>query len=103
MSQIKEIIHQRIKYPFFYNKLIHNSTTKYEPSPYIPKLIKKMNDDNFMKITKYLAELTLNFGFSKKAKKFEKIFSVDLMLCSKCQIDGEDSVNFCGLLRKHEL
>ena len=24
-------------------------------------------------------------------------------LCSKCQIDGEDPVNFCGLLRKHEL
>ena len=22
---------------------------------------------------------------------------------SKCQIDGEDFVNFCGLLRKHEL
>ena len=24
-----------------YNKLIHYSTTKYDPSPYIPKLIKK--------------------------------------------------------------
>ena len=24
-------------------------------------------------------------------------------LLSKCQIDGEDFVNFCGLLRKHEL
>ena len=39
------------------------------------------------------------FMFSKKATKFEKIFTVDLALCSKCQIDGEDSVNFCGLLR----
>ena len=42
--------------------------------------------------------------FSKKARKIDKIFTVDLTLCiSKCQIDGEDFVNFCGLLRKHEL
>ena len=41
--------------------------------------------------------------FSKKATKFDKIFTVDLMLCSKCQVEGEDFVNFCGLLRKHEL
>ena len=26
-----------------------------------------------------------------------------MTLCSKCQIDGEDFVNFCGLHRKHEL
>ena len=25
-----------------------------------------------------------------------------MTLCSKLQIDGEDFVNFCGLLRKHE-
>ena len=30
-----------------------------------------------------------------------EIFTVDLTLCS--QIDGEDFVNFCGLLRTHEL
>ena len=34
--------------------------------------------------------------FSKKAIKFEKIFTVDLTLCSKCQIDGEDFVDFCA-------
>ena len=45
----------------------------------------------------------VKFMFSKKATKFDKIFTVDLTLCSKCQIDGEDFVNFCGLLRKHEL
>ena len=45
----------------------------------------------------------LKFMFSKKATKFDKIFTVDLTLCSKCQIDSEDFVNFCGLLRKHEL
>ena len=41
--------------------------------------------------------------FSKKATKFDKIFTVDLTLYSKCQIDGEDFVNFCGLLGKSEL
>ena len=41
--------------------------------------------------------------FSKKATKFGKIFVVDLKLCSKFQIDGEDFVNFCGLLGKYEL
>ena len=45
----------------------------------------------------------LKFIFSKKATKIEKIFTFFLTLCSKCQIDGEDFVNFCGLLRKHEL
>ena len=32
-----------------------------------------------------------------------KIFTMDLTLCSKCQIYGEDFVNFSGLLRKYEL
>ena len=45
----------------------------------------------------------VKFVFSKKATKIDEIFTVDLTLCSKCQIDGEDFVNFCGLLRKHEL
>ena len=41
--------------------------------------------------------------FSEKATKIDEIFTVDLTLCSKCQIDGEDFVDFCGLLRKQEL
>ena len=41
--------------------------------------------------------------FSKKATKIAEIFSVDLTLCSTCQMDGEDFVNFYGFLRKHEL
>ena len=45
----------------------------------------------------------VKFVFSKKATKFEKIFTYDLTHTTKCQIDGEDFVNFCGLLRKHEL
>ena len=41
--------------------------------------------------------------FSKKATKIDKIFTVNLTLCSKCQIVGEDFANFRGLLRKYEL
>ena len=42
--------------------------------------------------------------FSKKATKIDKIFTVNLIVTTYCQIVvGEDFVNFCGLLRKHEL
>ena len=41
--------------------------------------------------------------FSKKATIIDEIFNIDLTLCSKCQIDGEDFINFRGLLRKYEL
>ena len=47
--------------------------------------------------------IKLKFMFSRKATKIDKIFTVDLTLCSKRQIDGEDFVNFRGLLRKYEL
>ena len=47
--------------------------------------------------------MLLKFMFSKNATKIDKIFIVDLTLCSKYQIYGEDFVNFCGLLRKHKL
>ena len=56
--------------------------------------------DEQQRISKALA---LKFMFSKKATKIDKIFTLDLTLCSKCQIDGEDFFNLCGLLRKHEL
>ena len=46
--------------------------------------------------------LVIKFMFSKKATKNDKIFTVDLTLCSKFQIDSEDFVNFCGLLRKYK-
>ena len=41
--------------------------------------------------------------FSEKATKIDEIFTVDLTVTTNRQIDGEDYVNFCGLLRKHEL
>ena len=41
--------------------------------------------------------------FSQKATKIDEIFTVDLTLATKCQIDGEDFVNLCGLLRKPEV
>ena len=37
--------------------------------------------------------------FSKKATKIDEIFTNDLTLCSKCQIDGEDFAKFCDLLK----
>ena len=45
----------------------------------------------------------IKFVFSKKATKIDEIFTVDLTVCSKCQIDSEDFENFCDLLKKHEL
>ena len=45
----------------------------------------------------------VKFLFSEKTKKNEEIFTIDLTLCSKRQIDGEDVVNFCGLLGKYDL
>ena len=41
--------------------------------------------------------------FSNQATKIDKIFTDDLTLCSKREINGEDFIDFCGLLRKHEL
>ena len=41
--------------------------------------------------------------FSKKASKFDKIFTDDLTITTKCQIDDEDFINFRGLLRKYKL
>ena len=41
----------------------------------------------------------VKFMFSKKATKIEEIFTVYWTLCSKCQIEGEDFVNFCGLIK----
>ena len=47
--------------------------------------------------------LMLKFMFSKKATKIDEIFNVDLTVNAYCQIDNEDFVNFCGLLKKREL
>ena len=41
--------------------------------------------------------------FSKKATKIDEIFAVALTICSNFQINGEDFVDFCGLLRKRKL
>jgi hypothetical protein len=50
-----------------------------------------------------MSNMYIKFMFSKKTTKIDEIFTVDLTVRSKCQIDGEDFVKFCGLLRKHEL
>ena len=53
--------------------------------------------------TPQLLLFRLKFIFSMKGTKIDEIYTANLTLCSKCQISGEDFVNFCGLLRKHEL
>ena len=53
---------------------------------------------NCGKVRLFLLTSILKFMFSKKATKIEEIFTVDLTVCMKCQIDGEDFVTFCGLL-----
>ena len=45
----------------------------------------------------------VKFMFSKKATKIDEIFTVDLTLCSNCQIVGEDFVKLSGLHRKYKL
>ena len=49
---------------------------------------------------KLLKNVFIKFMFSKRATKIEKIFTVNLTLCSKSY---KDFVKFCGLLRKHKL
>ena len=39
---------------------------------------------------------------SKKATQIDKIFTVYLTFTTWCQVIGEDFINLCGLLRKHE-
>ena len=41
--------------------------------------------------------------FLRSPQKWTKSSPSIWRLLSKCQIDGEDFVNFCGLIRKHEL
>ena len=45
----------------------------------------------------------LKFIFSKKATKIDEIFTVNLRVTTYVLSNGEDFVNFCGLLRKREL
>ena len=40
----------------------------------------------------------LKFILSRKATKIDKIFTVNLTLCSKRQIEGEDFVKFVAFL-----
>ena len=47
--------------------------------------------------------LMIKFRFSKKATEIDEFFTVDLTLCNKRQIKGEDFVDFRVLLRKYEL
>ena len=53
-----------------------------------------MENDVIDKLLQIDTQYVVKFVFSKKATKNDEIFTVDLTLCSKCQIYGEDFVNF---------
>ena len=63
------------------------------------KAISELSRSAILKEPNFVSKI--KFMFSKKDTKIDEIFTADLTLCSTCQIDGEDFVNFCGLLRKH--
>ena len=42
--------------------------------------------------------LIIKFVFTKNATKIDDIFTADLTLCCRCQIDREDFVNFVAFL-----
>ena len=56
-----------------------------------------------VQLSRCKGQVLVKFVFSKKATKNDEIFTMDLKLTTYCQIEGEDFVNFFGLLRKHEL
>ena len=53
--------------------------------------------NQYMEIWKQ--QYVVKFMFFKKATKIDEIFTMDC----ECQIDVEDFINFCDLLRKNEL
>ena len=61
----------------------------------------KNNNSNIVQVM--ISNFLLKFMFFKKATKIDEIFTFDLMVTTYCQIDSEDFVNFCGLLKKYEL
>ena len=69
------------------------------------KSIKRLKNDKFWQNvcisppnSQNNIEYQLISRFSKKAAKIVEIFTVDLTLFSKCQIEGEDFVNFLAFL-----
>ena len=67
------------------------------------KFINSEKATNFPEISTVDLSYLVKFMFSKKATKIDEIFTVDLTLTTQRQIEGEDFVKFCGLLKKHEL
>ena len=55
-----------------------------------------------LSLKRHVLAFKVKFVFSKKATKNDQIFTVDLTFTTYRQIDGEDVVNFCGLLIKHK-
>ena len=78
-----------------------------------PKTTMQHNDkQRERKIPCEISQLAINSASKKLLYKIfpalielflDEIFTIDLTVTTYCQIDGEDIVNFCGLLRKSKL
>ena len=68
----------------------------------LPIQARTFNRTGFSKIFFWEICYSFKFMFSKKTK-IDEIFTVNLMLYSKGQINGEDFVNFHGFLKEYEL
>ena len=68
-----------------------------------PKIALRLDDQTRKKSLVEKEIKVLKFIYTEKATKIDEIFTIDLTVTTYGQIDGEDFVNFCGLLRKREL
>ena len=78
--------------------LLHNVKLTVKISSIFVAFLENMNFLTFDQIRSSIDKNVLKFMYSKKATQIDEIFTVDLTLCSRCQIVGEDFINFCGLL-----
>ena len=74
------------------NLLLHDEKNVSGVKSFLLLIIYAKEDEYQVKLVKFM--------FCKKATKNDEIFTVDLTLTKQGQIDGEDFVNFRGLLRK---
>ena len=62
-----------------------------------------MKEHSYFCIAHQAVDIFSSSCFLRWPQKLTKSSPLIWCLLSKCQIDDEDIVNFCGLLRKHEL
>ena len=89
----------QVKGPLDGQHRAYTGKTKFWPSSLLSTMTTHSTDFLFLLSYAHMPVVK----FSEKATKIDKIFSINLTICGNSQIDVKDFVNFCGLLRKHEL